>query len=74
MVTDVGLPGKIDGWQITKHCRRHNPKLPVAYTIGFSPVEPRPVPGSLALQKPYHSEEVVTAVKELGGEREVPSR
>jgi CheY-like chemotaxis protein len=74
LVTDIRLPGDIDGWQIAEHCRQHDPELPVVYATGFSPVEPRPVPGSLFLQKPYNPEEVVRAVKEVGGERQVPSR
>jgi CheY-like chemotaxis protein len=73
LVTDIRLPGDIDGWQIAEHCRQHDPKLPVVYATGFSPVKPRPVPGSLSLRKPYHPEEVVRAVKDLGGERQVPS-
>jgi CheY-like chemotaxis protein len=43
LVTDVRLPGKIDGWQIAEHCRQHHPALPVIYATGFSPVTPRPV-------------------------------
>ena len=69
LVTDVMLPGKIDGWQIAEHCREHDPELPVIYATGFSPVEARPVAGSLSLQKPYHPDEIVRAVKELGGDR-----
>ena len=69
LVTDIQLPGKIDGWQIAEHCREHDPELPVIYATGFSPIEARPVRGSLSLRKPYHPDEVVKAVKELGGER-----
>jgi DNA-binding response OmpR family regulator len=65
LVTDIMLPGKVDGWQIAEHCREHDPGLPVIYATGFSPVEARPVAGSLSLQKPYHPDEVVRAVKEL---------
>ena len=69
LVTDIKLPGKIDGWQIAEHCREHDPALPVIYATGFSPVSPRPVPGSLSLQKPFHPDEVVRAVKQLGKDR-----
>lgn len=73
LVTDIVLPGKIDGWQIAERCREHDPGLPVIYATGFSPVEPHPVPGSVSLRKPYHPDEVVTAVKKLGGDRRFPS-
>jgi DNA-binding NtrC family response regulator len=65
LVTDIRLPGKVDGWQIAERCRQHDPDLAVIYATGFSPIAPRPVPGSLMLQKPFHPEQIVNAVKEL---------
>lgn len=65
LVTDVKLPGKIDGWEIAERCREQHPSLPVIYATGFSPVTPRPVPGSLMLQKPYHPEQIVQAIREV---------
>jgi CheY-like chemotaxis protein len=65
LVTDIKLPGKVDGWQIAERCREHDPELPVIYATGFSPVSARPVPGSLSLQKPYHPEEIVQAVRQV---------
>jgi DNA-binding response OmpR family regulator len=55
LVTDIKLPGKVDGWQIAERCREHNPELPVIYATGFSPVAPHPVPGSRTLTKPSRS-------------------
>lgn len=65
LITDIRLPGKVDGWEIAERCREHDPELPVIYASGYSPVAPRPVPGSLFLQKPYHPEEIVQAVKDV---------
>ena len=65
LITDVELPGSVDGWQIAERCREHDPELPVIYATGFSPVAPRPVPGSLTLQKPYHPEDIVRAVRRV---------
>jgi CheY-like chemotaxis protein len=65
LITDIRLPGKVDGWQIAERCREHHPDLSVIYVTGFSPVTPRPVPGSIVLQKPYHPEEIVRAVKDV---------
>ena len=65
LITDVNLPGDIDGWQIAERCREHDPGLPVIYATGFSPVAPRPVPGSLTLQKPYRPEDIVRAVRRV---------
>jgi DNA-binding response OmpR family regulator len=69
LVTDIRLPGKVDGWQIAERCREHNPDLPVIYATGFSPVAARPVSGSMMLQKPFHPEEIVKAVREMTASR-----
>lgn len=52
LITDIKLPGTVDGWQIAELCREHDPKLPVIYATGYSPVAPRPVPGSLFYRSP----------------------
>jgi CheY-like chemotaxis protein len=72
LVTDIRLPGKIDGWQIAERYREHAPELPVIYATGFSPVAARPVPGSLSRQKPYHPTVVVKAVQEMSRARLSP--
>ena len=73
LITDIRLPGQVDGWQIAERCREHDPELPLIYATGFSPVSARPVPGSLSLQKPYHPEEIVQAVRQVTRTRP-PSR
>ncbi len=67
LVTDVVLPGGMNGWQIAERCRQHHPKLSVIYASGFSPVEAQPVPGSLSVRKPYHPAEIVKAIRQLTG-------
>jgi DNA-binding NtrC family response regulator len=69
LVTDIRLPGGVDGWQVAERCREHDPELQVIYATGFSPVEARPVPGSLTLQKPYQPDRIVEAVRQMGKER-----
>jgi CheY-like chemotaxis protein len=65
LVTDIRLPGRIDGWEIAERCREHDTDLPVIYATGYSPVAARPVPGSRCLQKPYHPDAIVSAVREM---------
>jgi DNA-binding NtrC family response regulator len=72
LVTDIRLPGGVDGWQIAERCREHDPELQVIYATGFSPVEARPVPGSLTLHKPYQPDRIVEAVRQMGKERRSP--
>ncbi|WP_018319061.1 response regulator [Bradyrhizobium sp. WSM2793] len=69
LVTDVRLPEKFDGWQVAECCRDSDPELPVIYATGYSPTTPHPVPGSRILRKPFHPDEIVRMVKELGGDR-----
>ena len=69
LVTDIRLRGGVDGWQIAERCREHDPLLQVIYATGFSPVETRPVPGSLTLPKPYQPDRLVKAVRQMGKER-----
>jgi DNA-binding NtrC family response regulator len=73
LVTDIRLPGGVDGWQIAERCREHDPQLQVIYATGFSPVEARPVPDSLTLHKPYQPDRIVEAVRQMGKERRPPS-
>jgi CheY-like chemotaxis protein len=71
LITDIHLPGPVDGWQIAEYCREHDPELPVIYMTGFSPAQHRPVPGSRTLQKPCAPDAIVGAVKEMGDRRPV---
>lgn len=66
LVTDVGLPGHVDGWQIAERYREQDPELPVIYANGFSQGALRPVPGSRIVKKPFHPEEIVRTIRELG--------
>jgi CheY-like chemotaxis protein len=65
LITDIKLPGRVDGWQIAERCREQDPGLPVIYATGFSPVQPRPVPGSRFLQKPFNPETMLATVKDM---------
>jgi hypothetical protein len=44
----------------------------VIYVTGFSPVQARPVAGSLSLEKPYHPEDIIKIVKEMRRESRAP--
>jgi CheY-like chemotaxis protein len=67
LFTDIRLPGEIDGWDIAEHCREIDPRLPVVYATGYSPVPSRFVPGARLLQKPYRINAVIEAIRELAG-------
>lgn len=65
LLTDLRLPGAIDGWDIAETARQLRPELPVVYASAYSYVTPRQVPGSLMLDKPYPPEALLDALDTL---------
>ena len=66
MLTDMQLPGTLDGAQLAARVREHNPEMPIIFVTG------RPeVGGSLLtardlfIAKPYLPSEVCTAARKL---------
>lgn len=67
LLTDLRLPGRIDGWDIAELARALRPDLPVIYASAYSYVTPRQVPGSVMLDKPYPIESLFDALTDLLG-------
>jgi CheY-like chemotaxis protein len=67
LVTDIRLPGGLDGWEIARHARELRADLPVVYVTGDSADEwpAKGVPNSVVVQKPYAPAEVLTAISFL---------
>ena len=67
LVTDVGLRGRMDGWEVAKIAREIDPEFPVVYMTGASGHEygSQGVPNSILLNKPFASAQLVTAVSQL---------
>jgi len=66
LFTDIRLPGLIDGWHLAEAARRLRPHLPVIYASGYTVQQPREVPGSVFLTKPYRPSAVLRAMAGLG--------
>ncbi len=66
LVTDVRLPGASDGWAVAEEARRLLHHLPVIYVTGYTNEEPRHVPGSVFIAKPYRPSVVMRAARGLG--------
>jgi len=64
MVTDIRMPG-FDGWTLAERARLVRPDLPVLYVTGFSNVDPRPVPGSEVLAKPFSPKQLLVVASRL---------
>jgi len=65
LLTDIRMPGKINGWALADMARCRRPKLPVIYTSGFAPQQGREVEDSIFLPKPYRVGEILSAIEEL---------
>ena len=66
LFTDIRLPGSVDGWGLAETVRSMRPDLPVIYATGYTVAEPRQVPGSVFLHKPYRPSAVIQAALKLG--------
>jgi DNA-binding response OmpR family regulator len=67
LVTDIGLRGRLDGWEIARRAREINPDFPVVYMSGQHAEEwtSKGVPNSIMLAKPFAPAQLVTAVSQL---------
>jgi CheY-like chemotaxis protein len=66
LLTDIRLPGSVDGWGVAERARERFSKLPVIYVTGYSGKPIRQVPDSILLMKPYRPSAVVKAARGLG--------
>jgi len=67
LITDVNLPGSIDGWEVAKRAREAHPQMPVIYMTGAAADQwpSKGVPNSVLLNKPFAPAQIVTAVSQL---------
>ena len=67
LITDIDLGGRLNGWEVAKHAREINDKLPVVYMTGASAHDwgSKGVPNSQLIPKPFAVAQIVTAVATL---------
>jgi DNA-binding response OmpR family regulator len=67
LVTDVGLKGRLSGWEVAAKIRETDPGFPVIYMSGGHADEwaSKGVPNSIMLAKPFAPAQIVTAVAQL---------
>ena len=67
LVTDVGLKGRLTGWEVAKQIREREPTFPVIYITGAAADDwaSQGVPNSILLTKPFAAAQLVTAVSQL---------
>ena len=65
LVTDIRMPGTIDGWTLAERIRDRLPDVPVVYVSGFSASAPRKVTNSVFVQKPFRPEQLISAIEKV---------
>ena len=67
LVTDVGLKGRLNGWEVAAQIREADPGFPIVYMSGAHADEwaSKGVPNSLMLTKPFAPAQLVTAISQL---------
>ncbi|SFK68972.1 response regulator [Methylocapsa palsarum] len=67
LVTDIRMPGRIDGWTLARLAREKSPQLPVIYTSGYSPLQGMEVENSVFLRKPYRTSDILKSIDQVMG-------
>ncbi|MBA5707684.1 PAS domain-containing protein [Pseudomonas fulva] len=66
LITDVGLPGGLDGRKMVDVARGARPRLPVLFITGYAPPAPGqqnwPAHGGMVLSKPFDQQTLVKAL------------
>lgn len=67
LVTDVGLKGRLTGWEVASQFREADPGFPIVYMSGARADEwpSKGVPNSIMLTKPFAPAQLVTAISQL---------
>jgi CheY-like chemotaxis protein len=65
LLTDIRMPGRVNGWVLADMARCRRPNLPVIYTSGFSPQQGMEVEDSIFLPKPYRISDMLKAIAKL---------
>jgi CheY-like chemotaxis protein len=67
LITDINLPGGMDGWEIARIAREIDAAFPIIYMTGDAGDEwpSKGVPNSILLNKPFAPAQIVTAVSQL---------
>lgn len=65
LLTDIRMPGSMDGWELATRARVLLPDVAVIYMTGYSDVPASPVSGSMVFNKPYRLKDVAAAIRKL---------
>ena len=69
LVTDIQLPGAVDGLEIARVARKQTPAMPIIFTTGQPDRMARWKSGSadIFIPKPYRPSDIIAAIRQLTG-------
>lgn len=65
LLTDIRMPGALDGWELGRQAIALRPDLRVVYATGYSDSEAPLSPRERRLSKPFHFDELIAVLKSL---------
>jgi CheY-like chemotaxis protein len=70
LLTDIRLPGRVDGWSVAEANRRIQPHRPVIYSSTTADLRRPAVPGSIFVSKPFVIPDILRLARMMGSERD----
>ncbi|MBK3394971.1 response regulator [Methylobacterium sp. IF7SW-B2] len=74
LLTDIRLPGLVDGWSVAEAFRQIQPHRPVIYSSTTANLHHPAVSGSIFVTKPYVIGDILRLARMMGGEMEQARR
>ena len=63
LITDIRMPGTVDGWELARRASAILPSLAVIYVSGYPGETHDPLPGSQFIKKPYRLADLEAALR-----------
>lgn len=70
LVTDISMPGELDGWSLAERALDIQPGIAVVYMSSGPEVSARRVRRSLFLRKPFHPDAIIDAIRRIAPQRD----
>ncbi len=68
LVTDISMPGKLDGWSLAERALVLHPDIAVVYISSGPESAARRIARSLFLRKPFHPDAIVSAIRKVASQ------
>jgi CheY-like chemotaxis protein len=70
LVTDISMPGELDGWSLAERALFIHPDIVVVYMSSGPETAARRIARSLFLRKPFHPDAIVSGIRKVASQRD----